>query len=414
MRRYGSMIGLALLVACHAPAAEAPRQRADPLTYLRGTLVPYPDEHARGLVALTDPVRRRVATYDSALVALVLVRRGAREEAGRVILGLSALQRPDGSLPFSFTLPRPEGSLPYLRSGAVAWVGYAAAEYLDADRGGPARAEAITLARGAARYLMGRQVATPGDPRDGLVRGGAGGFRYELDGKGELRERLEEEDIAWASVEHNIDGFFFFRALARVTGEAQYEDAASRIASALGRAWNGARGQLARGVASTGLDEVPTLDCAAWGSVFLGATGDRDRADTAASVADASFASRDPRTGAHGHRAQRRGPLLEGALLQKVLGPRLPVRDWSELEAIWPEGSAGVALAAWRSGRVARARAIVDALEPLRAADGSMPTSTVEIPFLFDTRPSIAGTAWVELVRFELGRAPEHPTFWAP
>lgn len=98
----------------------------------------------------------------------------------------------------------------------------------------------------------------------------------------------------------------------------------------------------------------------------------------------------------------------------RVLGPRLPAKDWAELEAIWPEGSAGVALAAWRAGRVERARTILDDLEPLRASDGSLPTSTVEIPFLFDTGPSVAGTAWVELVRFELERSPEHPTFWVP
>ncbi|MCW5833241.1 MAG: hypothetical protein KIS78_12645 [Labilithrix sp.] len=98
----------------------------------------------------------------------------------------------------------------------------------------------------------------------------------------------------------------------------------------------------------------------------------------------------------------------------QVLGPTLPARDWSALDAVWPEGSAGVALAAWRAGRDGRAREILDALEPLRAADGSVPTSTVEIPFVFDTRPSVAGTAWIELVRFELERPRGAPTFWAP
>ncbi len=34
---------------------------------------------------------------------------------------------------------------------------------------GPSRTEALALARGAARYLMGRQIVAPGDPRDGLV-----------------------------------------------------------------------------------------------------------------------------------------------------------------------------------------------------------------------------------------------------
>jgi hypothetical protein len=213
-------------------------------------------------------------------------------------------------------------------------------------------------------------------------------------------------------VEHNVDTWFFFRALARVTGEARWEAAAARIGAGLARAWDGARGQLARGINDDGADQGLALDCASWGSVFLGASGDRDRADTAAAIADAAFAARDPHSSAIGHRFQRRGPLVEGALLQRVLGPKLPARDWAQLDAIWPEGSAGVALAAWRAGRLERAQAILDALEPLRSPDGSLPTSTIEIPFVFDTRPSIAGTAWVELVRFELGRS--RPALWAP
>ncbi len=420
MMRAPLIAGLTVVLACSAPAAPpaaqptATKTTADPMQFLRGRLVPWPREDGHARIAVSDPVAKRVAAYDSALLLLVLVRKGARDEAGMLVEGLHALQRPDGSLPFSFVLPKPDEPVPYVRSGAVAWVGYAAAEYLDSDRGGPSRDRALSLARGAAAYLLARQVAKPGDPRDGLVRGGEGTFRYELDPRGRLRERLEAEDIAWTSVEHNVDTFFFFRALARVTGEASYAEAAGRIAQGLLRTWNGARGQLARGVSSSGPDDVLALDCASWGSIFLGAFGDRDRAETAASVADAAFASIDPRTKTKGHRAQRRGPLVEGELLMRVLGPTLPARDWSTLEAVWPEGSAGVALAAWRSGRVERARAILDELEPLRAPDGSLPTSTVAIPFLFDTQPSIAGTAWVELVRFELGRSPERPTFWAP
>jgi hypothetical protein len=345
---------------------------------------------------------------------LVLIRRGARAEAGSIIEALLALQRPDGSLPFSFVLPRPDETIPYVRSGAVAWVGYAATEYLDADSAGPSRPQALALARAAAAYLMGRQISIAGDARDGLVRGGAGTFRYELDEHGGIRERLERGEIEWASVEHNVDSFFFLRALARVTGEAKYADAAARVARGLARAWDGTHGQLVRGMSAGGPDALLVLDCASWGSVFLGASGDRDRAETAASVADAGFGSRDPRTGARGHRAQSRGPVVEGELLMRVLGAKLPARDWAHLDAVWPEGSAGVALAAFRVGRVERARAILDALEPLRGADGSLPTSTIDVPFVFDTRPSVAGTAWVELVRFELGRTPERATFWVP
>lgn len=421
MMRAPLIAGVSLLLACSVPATTPPAARptpvtaqADALAFLRGRLVAWPEEDGRARIAVSDPTTKRVAAYDSALALLVLIRRGAREEAGMLVEGLHAMQAPDGSLPFSFLLPRPDERIPYVRSGAVAWVGYAATEYLDAERGGPARDRALELARRAAGYVLDRQVTKAGDPRDGLVRGGQGTFRYELDARGRLRERLEPEDITWTSVEHNIDAFFFLRALARVTGEASYSAAAARIAQGLARTWNGARGQLARGVTASGPDDVLALDCASWGSVFLSASGDHDRAETSASVADAGFASLDPHTKARGHRPQRRGPLVEGELVLKVLGPTLPAKDWAQLDAIWPEGSAGVALAAWRSGRIERARAILDALEPLRATDGSLPTSTVEIPFVFDTKPSVAGTAWVELVRFELERSPDKPTFWVP
>jgi hypothetical protein len=329
---------LASCVSSTQPASQpAAKTTADAMRFLRGSLTPWPDAKSHGRLAVTDAKTKRVAAYDSALLVLVLIRRGSREEAGSVIEGLRAVQQRNGSVPFSFALPRPDEHTPYVRSGAVAWVGYAATEYLDAERGGPARAEALALARGAASYLLARQVSKPGDPRDGLVRGGEGTYRYELDARGKVRERLDAEDIAWASVEHNVDAYFFLRALARVTGEATYAAAATRIAEGLARAWNGARGQLARGVGPEGPDEVLALDCASWGSVFLGATGDRDRAETAAAVADAAYASRDPNTKAHGHRAQRRGPVLEGELIMRVLGQTITVQDWSQLEAIWPE-----------------------------------------------------------------------------
>jgi hypothetical protein len=92
----------------------------------------------------------------------------------------------------------------------------------------------------------------------------------------------------------------------------------------------------------------------------------------------------------------------------------LPATSWEKLPVVWPEGSAGVAFAALRQGKADRARSILDTLERLRLSDGSLPTSTVAVPFLLDTRPSIAGTAWVALVRFELQRPPGMPTLWVP
>ncbi|HVJ94237.1 MAG TPA: hypothetical protein VM580_30825, partial [Labilithrix sp.] len=234
--------------------------KSPPMTYLRNTLVPWPNPTSKGRLALSDPKMQRIAVYDSALMVLVLIRRGTREEAAQVVEGLYAVQKPDGSLPFSFVLPAPDDQIPYVRAGAVAWVGYAATEFLDAERGGPSRDHALALARNAAKYLLAHQLNQPGDPRDGLVRGGEGSYRYELDARGQIQERLFAEDVMWTAMEHNVDSYFFFRALARVTEDARYAEAATRIARGLARAWNGARGQLARGATAEGHDNVLTLD----------------------------------------------------------------------------------------------------------------------------------------------------------
>lgn len=380
------------------------------LAFLRGRLQPWEG----GVLAVTDVRTGRMAIYDSALTALVLLRSNHRDEAGRVLVGLGRVQGTDGSLPFSFSHASFEaGKDPaYVRSGALAWVGYAAVEYLDAAPGGEARDVAIVLARRIAAFVLSRQVSDRADPRDGLVLGGRGSFSYELDAQGEAIERFHAGDVAWASVEHNIDSYFFLRALARVTGETSYRDAAERIAIGLARGWDARAGQLHRGMSARGGDETLALDCASWGALFFAAKGDIVRARTAAYHADVDYASHDPRSGALGHRVYARGPIFESATLAHSLSRRLPATHWEALDAVWPEGSAGVAMATLRVGKPERARAIIGALEPLRRTDGSLPTHTIEIPFELDTGPSVAGTAWVELVRYELTRPAGKPTFW--
>lgn len=416
--RRAAALAIALVGACaeHGgpgrPAVPEPATPGDPVVFLSESLRPWGD--GGGLLAVTEPASGRVAVYDSALVALVLLRRGQRDRAGRVLVGLEALQGEDGSLPFSFTLPEPANLRAFVRSGAVAWVGYAAAEYLDASRSAPAREVALRLAHRAAAYLLARQVARPGDLRDGLVLGGSGTPRYDVDGSGAVHVTLARGELSWASTEHNVDAYFFLRALGRVTASAAYADAAEKIARALPeRAWRPDAEQLTRGVGERGIDPALTLDCASWGAVFLAAIGDRARAEVAFGAADAPrYTSRDLRSSARGHRPHAYGPVLEDPRLMRRFAGALPARTWDRLEAVWPEGSAGVALAAWRVGRPDRARRILDDLEPLRRPDGALPAFTAEIPFAFDTRSSLAGTAWFELVRFEMSRGSDRPTLW--
>ena len=413
---------LSVFLSCAHSAVPAPgrvlesevSRGHDAKSFLTASLRSWPREDSTGLIALSDPRGSRVATYDSALVALVLIRAGDRERASRVLEALLGLQEKDGGLPFSFTLPAPDPASRYERSGAIAWVGYAAAEYLDSDRGGPRREIAFSLAHRAAAYLLAHQVNRAGDPRDGLVRGGAGTYRYEIDGA-TVREALEPGDVTWASVEHNVDAYFFLRALARVADSRVYAEGARRIAGALtAHGWSADRGQLVAGLDAGGPDLTPALDCASWASVFLGAVGATGRAETAFFVADGRYASADPASGVPGHRPYASGPLYSDEALMRHFAGALRVDRWEHLDAVWPEGSAGVAFAALRAGHPERARAILDAIEPLRAADGSLPESTAAVPFVLDTLPSVAGTAWAALVRFELDRPTDRPTLWTP
>jgi hypothetical protein len=389
---------------------------ADVDRFIAGLVRPWPEASGPQLLAVSDAASERVSSYDNALLVLYWLRHGARAEAARVLSALAELQHDDGSIPFTFAWPRPESDEGYVRSGATAWVGYAAVEYLDADAAGPARESIARLAHRAAEYLMQQQLAAAGDPRDGLVRGGFGSYRYEPAADGGVVERYTPGPIAWTSIEHNLDAFFFLRDFGRLTGEARFAGAAERIRAALlARAWSESAGQLVRGLNEDGVDAAFALDCASWGALFLRAAGAPVRAETALATAELRFGAHARVRGVDvaGHRPYAHGPVIENRALAQRWAGRVPA-NWDDVDAVWPEGSAGVALAALRAGRAGRAREILAELEKLRGERGGLPTFTLAIPGEFDTEPSLGGTLWVELVRFELGRDPERPTLWRP
>jgi hypothetical protein len=366
------------------------------------------------MLALSSPLNQRVSSYDNALVVLYLLRQGARAQAAAVLRAIAALQSPDGSVPFSFEWPRPDSRNTYVRSGATAWVGYAAVEYLNAEAGGPAREIITQLAHRAAGYLLSRQKEPGDDPRADLVLGGFVSYSYELNARGELVETYTPGEIDWASTEHNIDAFFFLRDLGHMTQDARFTEAAARIRGALlRRGWSEASGQLVRGFGANGVDAGNALDCASWGSLFLVAAGDALRAETAFAAADVRYAAQSMGVDAKGHRPYAHVPVFEHRVLAERMRAQLP-QSWDAVQAVWPEGSAGVALAALRNGRVQRAREILAELEKLRTRAVGLPMLTVDVPGEFDTNPNLAGTIWVELVRFELNRDAGRPTFWHP
>jgi len=381
------------------------------LRYLTTAVRPWPAPTGELALVVTAPATGRVAIYDNALTALVMLRAERANDARKILAGLARLQAEDGSLPFSFVLPRPDATQAYVRSGALAWVGYAAVEYLDASQDATDRTAITAMGHRLAAYLLAHQVDRAGDPRDGLITGGAGTYRYELGPQGP-REVFAPGEIAWAATEHNIDAFFFLHALARLSGQRIYRQSAERIGRTLTeRGWNADSGQLVSGFHATEADRTAALDCASWGALFLAGTGARTRAETAAAVADRSYQSMASPARVNGHKPYVHKALIDSVALARHYAAQFPQNNWDDLEAVWPEGSAGVALAALRVGAIRRAREILDGLEPLRRPDGSLPTLTAHIPFEFDVEPSVGGTAWVELTRYELDHAAT-PRLW--
>ncbi len=403
--------------ACHPTQPRAPAGRnadtaSHALGYVEAALTPWPGPAGPYLVAVSAKEQGRASSYDNALAALLLVGYGKRDHAGRLLGALAELQHHDGSIPFAFSVTHPDPSEQrYVRTGAIAWIGYVAVEYLNTARGGPAREAITAMSHRCAQYLLAHQIAREGDPRDGLVTGGEGTYRYTTE-NAEVRQILVSGEVSWTSTEHNIDAYFFLTGLARLTGDVGYQEAADRIArSLLSRAWSAEKGQFVRGLDTGGPDPALALDCASWGALFLVATGQRARSVTALGTADARFATRDDATGVHGHRPYAHAPVLTGEVLARHASA-LPHNDWDRLNAVWAEGSAGVALAAFRLGDRAGAESILDGLERLRHHDGGLPMLTTDVPFEFDTHSSLAATIWVELVRAELALAPQLQTLW--
>src|SRR6478735_6462123 len=83
-------------------------------------------------IPTTDSADNRLAnyswTYDNALATFAFIGLGLRSGAEQLLDQLQALQRTDGSIEFAFDT-RTGDAAPYYRSGALAWVGLAAAAY---------------------------------------------------------------------------------------------------------------------------------------------------------------------------------------------------------------------------------------------------------------------------------------------
>jgi hypothetical protein len=156
-----------------------------------GTAVPAASAAGGGLVVSyaapgANAVNGRAWTYDSAVAATAAAATGNRTAAQRILDVLARIQRPDGGFATSYGS---DGSNPdsQLRTGVIAWVGLAAAEYRVAF----CQTRYDGVITGVMRWLMDRRGP------DGLVTGGP--------------------DVSWVSTEHNLEARAFFARIDDVT-----------------------------------------------------------------------------------------------------------------------------------------------------------------------------------------------------
>lgn len=251
----------------------------------------------------------RSYTYDNAVGAVSFLLQGQSTNARTVLFALQRLMASNGTLGFSYQINSNwmDGRV---RTGTLAWVGYAMALYqrMTGDNSFQANAEKIAV------YLKGLQVSS------GSLKGGP--------------------DVSWRSTEHNIDAYFFYRELYRVTRKSTYQSTAAQVKnSLLTRHWvatSSTSGHFLQGIG----DSTPALDANSWGAIFLWATGRNTQANQALQYVESMFKN-----------------------TQTIPGSSVRVTGYapdSARRTVWLEGTLGVAVARQRLGQVTTAAGILD------------------------------------------------------
>ncbi len=331
-------------------------------------------------------LEQRSWIYDDAVAVYAFSAAGQFDKAKAVLAQLQQLQKPNGSLVFSYDVYRGQLFDEYVRTGALAWVGGAALAYEEAS-GDPTYRR---FAAGLADYVLGLQVTDPGDPLYGSIKGGMG--KYTDPGY-----VFDPAPVPWASTEHNIDAYFFLRDLGYLTGNDKYSRAAGLVKQGLlNNHWNNAQNRFNQGAG----DDCSALDVNTWGAIFLDAIGKDDMARTSLQYAE-NFRvngqtiekSSDPET--YNMTYSSPGPI-------NGYEPYLPCSEYVDPPTlVWAEGTWGAILAKMRLG--------IDASDDLRsmqrmqAADPrggfiQVTKSRRSLPYEFSAVPAGGGTGWAALV----------------
>ena len=293
-------------------------------------------------------------TYDDAVAAIGFLLQGKPDSARTLLTTLQGLTFLDGTLGFSYQVNSSFVDT-RVRTGTLAWVGYAFALYqrVTGDNAFQSSAEKIAV------YLRTLQLPS------GSLKGGP--------------------DVNWVSTEHNIDAYFFYRELFRVTGNAGYGATAEQIKSSLlSNHWVKTRsgGNFLQGLN----DPTPSLDANSWGAIFLWAIGRSAEAAQALNYVESNFRDTEAISGSS----------------DRIAGYSPDTRK----RTIWLEGTVGVATTYQRIGNLAKTDSILDNVYKLQttwisqgrwhsALPYSMPRYTNSSGDTFSDLESVASTGWM-------------------
>jgi hypothetical protein len=242
----------------HSESIALQSEEGEPLQLIRSFDIPADDPSYERLLNWSW-------TYDSAVAATAFSSIELRDQAGRLLDQLAALQSKDGSIEFAFDVQSGESSAS-IRAGSVAFAAIAFTNY-DSTFGDKVY---LDNARRAADYLLSLRN------EEGLVRGGP--------------------DVEWVSTQHNILSLIALSLLSQEledqgdeAGAATYREAAKLIAKQIDAQLLVREDKLAHFREGVGDDVVP-LDTQALGIIYASFLNDEGLAKQLYEYAQQNFA----------------------------------------------------------------------------------------------------------------------------
>lgn len=308
-------------------------------------------------------INRRSWIYDDALAVIAFSMAGDQDRASKILSSLQVLQENDGSLEFAYDVY--SGKLDTAkRSGAIAWVGYAAVVYEKyfADSTYRPFSEKI------AKYLLTMQ-----DKSTGSFKGGP--------------------DVNWYSTEHNIDCYFFFRDLYELSKKPDYFDAAKAVRDSLTKNhWKASEKRFYQGLG----DDAYALDTSSWGGIFAHAIGDKSMAQASMDTTNQFYLSGQTLSASTEKNSYNTSFVSQASL--SGYKPYLKSSSYPDApDIVWSEGTWGVIALGLRLNQ--DVSSLTQSMLNMQAANpsGAMVYSNkgyAPYPYEFHVWSSVAGTAW--------------------